>query len=157
MALLLAVTSAKGAVVVTSGVSFDIPSSTYTYTYSVTNANPDFDIATLDIPIGEGVTVVNPTSPTGFGIISDGDPVNLVTFYEDTDPGTTDTFAPGTTRGFFSYQSTSAPGTVTFSALDANGDTYTGTALSAVPEPAAPLMVLAAALPLLASRRRNRV
>lgn len=156
LAMLMAGATAKAAVVILADVQFDAGSSLYTYSYTVTNTGLDFDIASIDIPTGTGVSVTNPTAPNGFFIVVDGDPVNLVSFLEDFDSGTTDTFSPGSTRGNFTYQSATAPLTVTFTALDANGDSYTGTTLSAVPETTAPLLTLAAALPLLARRRRQQ-
>jgi len=157
IALLLAGASAHAAVIVAGTATLDAGSGVYTYSYTVTNTNSTFDIAEIDIPIGASAVITNATAPTGFDIISDGDPINLVSFLEDFDPGTTTTFSPGSTSGIFSYQSTTAPLTVTFSALDANGDTYTGSTIAAVPEASAPLATMAAVLPLLVSRRRRNV
>lgn len=127
----------------------------YTYSYTVNNTGTPYDLAIIDVPIGSSVVVTGATAPTGFVITSDGPPINLVSFLEDNDFSTPQTFAPGSSVKFFTYQSTSGPGTVIFSALDANGDNYTGTTLSAVPEPSGLLLLGFSALPLLAARRRS--
>lgn len=145
--------NSRAAVTVNSNVS--LSSGVYTYSYSVTNSGTIFDLATIDIPFAAGAVIGNLSAPTGFGIISDGVPVNLISLFEDSDVSTLATFAPNTTIETFSFQSSTPPSLVTFSALDVNGDTYTGTTQSAVPEPSSLLFLASTVLPILASRRRN--
>ena len=140
------------AVTVSSNVTFS--SGTYTYSYTVTNAGTTFDLATVDFPVGEGVSVTNLIAPPGFGAIFDGSPINLISLFEDDDPVTPQTFAPNSTSAAFRYDSVFAPGVVTFSAIDANGDTFTGSAQSAVPESSSLMLLGTVAIPLLAIRRR---
>ena len=140
------------AVTVSSNVTFN--SGIYTYSYTVTNAGTTFDLATVDFPVGEGVSVTNLIAPPGFGAIFDGSPINLVSLFEDNDPVTPQTFAPNSTSAAFRYDSVFGPGVVTFSAIDANGDTFTGTAQSAVPESSSLMLLGTVAIPLLAIRRR---
>ncbi len=126
---------AQAQVVVPSNVNFSMGTGLYTYSYSVTNNGPTFDLAIVNVPVALGSDLMNLTAPTGFGISFDPG-VSIVSFFEDSDPLTIPTFSPGTTNGFFTYTSTYAPDTVIFDALDANGDTFTGPTLSpTVPEP----------------------
>ena len=144
---------ARSAVTISSDVSFS--SGIYTYSYNITNFGTVFDIATIDLPIAPGVVITNLSAPAGFGIISDQVPVSLVSLFEDSDPSTTASFAPNSTIGTFSFQSSTPPSLVTFSALDVNGDTYTGLTQSAVPEPSSMLFLASTLLPILASRSRR--
>lgn len=143
--------TAQAAVVITGTATLN--AGVYTYSYSVTNGGST-ELTIIDIPIGESVLVSNETAPTGFTTISDGPPVNLVSFFPDSG-FSSGTFAPGSTVAFFTYQSTSAPTLVTFSAQDVNGDMFTGQTISAVPEPSGLMLLAASAVPLLASRRRR--
>ena len=155
LAGIVALTSSVGlyaAVTVGSNVTFN--SGIYTYSYTVTNAGTTFDLATVDFPVGEGVSVTNLIAPPGFGAIFDGSPINLVSLFEDNDAVTPQTFAPNSTSAAFRYDSVFGPGIVTFSAIDANGDTFTGTAQSAVPESSSLMLLGTVAIPLLAIRRR---
>ena len=145
--------TARSAVTVNSNVSFS--SGVYTYSYTITNSGTLFDIATIDLPIAPGAMITDLFAPAGFGIISDGSPVNLVSLFEDSDASTTPRFAPDSTNGTFSFQSPTAPSLVTFSALDVNGDTYTGVTQSAVPEPSSLLFIASTLVPILASRSRR--
>ena len=146
------------AVTITSNVTFNATLSSYTYSYTVSNSGTGVDLAVIDIPIGPTVILTDLTAPSGFGIISDGDPVSLVSFFEDNNPGTLQTFGPDTSVTGFSFVSTAAPSLVTFSAMDANGDTFTGTTQSAVitvPEPSPLLLLGMTALPLALIRCRR--
>jgi hypothetical protein len=124
----------------------------YTYSYSVTNSGSPDDLTFIDIPVGASFLITNLTAPTGFGIFTD---LNLVTFYEDADPATPQTFAPNSTVQFFTYDSTAAPFAVTYTANDSQGNTFTGQTIAAVPEPSGLLLIAASALPMLAVRRRR--
>lgn len=151
--LLVSIGAAGGAITITNNVTQN--AGIFTYTYTVTNFGTTFDLALVEIPIGVGVSISNLTAPTGFAAITDGAPVNSVTFFEDTDGSTLQTFAPGSSQGVFSYTSSFGPAPVTASALDANGDTYTTTTFSPVPEPSSLLLFGAAAVPWIISRRRR--
>lgn len=148
--------ASQAAVTVNGGSS--LSGGTYTYTYSVTNSlldgngDPSNELLFVDVPFGAGVVVFNLTAPVGFQIFDSG--LNSVTFAPDNSftPGT---FAPGSTNGDFSFQSTAVPSSVTFSATDAFGDTLTGQTISAVPEPSGLMLLAASALPLIAIRRRR--
>lgn len=123
----------------------------FTYSYSVTNSGTLADLTVIDIPIGQSL-ITNLTAPTGFGIFADS---GLVTFFEDADFFTTQTFAPNSTVQFFTYDSLIAPVPVTFSAQDTDGEIFTGTTQAAVPEPSGLMLLAASALPLLAIRTRR--
>ena len=143
-------------VAVPSSVNFDIGTGIYTYSYSVTNNGPTFDLAIINVPVGAGSNPMNLISPSGFGISFDPG-VGIVSFFEDADPGTLPTFAPATTKGVFTFTSPRAPIAVTFDALDAGGNSFTGTTMSPVPEPGI-LSLLGATLlapAFFARRRRN--
>lgn len=144
---------APAAVTISSNVSFE--SGIYTYSYSVTNFGTTFDLATIDFPIALGAVIGALSAPTGFGIISDGAPVNLISLFEDSDATTTATFAPDTTIGTFRFESSTPPSLVNFSALDVSGDIYTGTTQSAIPEPSSLLFLASTVLPLLTRRHRR--
>lgn len=145
---------ASSAAVTVNG-SFSFANGVYSYSYTVSNFGTSADLAIVDIPVGSGVSITNLVAPTGFGILFDAEPVNLVSFFEDSDFNTTQTFGPDSTSGTFSFDSTSGPAPVSFSALDANGDTFTGVTISAVPEPSSLILFGSAAIPLLISRRRR--
>ena len=135
--LICAAVHAHAQVVVPSTVNFNSGTGLYNYAYSVTNNGPAFDLAILNVPVAPASNLLSLLAPTGFGISFDPG-VGIVSFFEDSDPGTTQTFLPGSTNGLFTFSSAFAPGAVTFDALDANGDTYTGTTqapITAVPEP----------------------
>ncbi len=152
-AVLLTSAALNAAVTVNSNVTSS--GGVFTYSYTVTNFGTTFDLAIIDIPVGEGVTVTNVIAPTGFGATFDGSPINLVSLFEDSDPATTQTFAPDTTSASFSYDSVFGPSVVTFSAIDANGDSFTGTTQSAVPEPSSLMLLGTVAIPFLGIRRRH--
>lgn len=147
---------AQAQVAVPSNVIFDAGTSLYTYSYSVANNGPTFDLAIVNVPVGAVSNPMNLTSPSGFTISFDPGP-GIVSFLEDFDPGTLPTFSPGSTRGIFSFTSPLAPVSVTFDALDAGGNSFTGVTSAPVPEPGT-FSLLAATLlapALLARRRRN--
>ncbi len=144
---------------VPSTVNFDSGTSLYTYSYSVANDGPNFDLAIVNVPVGSGSNLMNLTSPSGFSISFDPG-VGIVSFLEDSDAGTLPTFSPGSKRGLFTFTSPLAPASVTFDALDAGGDSFTGTTIAptvVVPEPGT-LSLLGATIlaPALLSRRRRR-
>lgn len=147
-------------VTVPSTVAFNMGTGLYTYSYSVMNSGPTFDLAVVNVPVAPASNLMNLTSPSGFIISFDPGP-GIVSFLEDSDPGTLPTFAPGSSRGLFTFTSSLAPATVTFDALDVGGNSFMGTTSSpnvVIPEPGA-LSLLGATLlapAFLARRRRNR-
>lgn len=152
--LTLGVTHAQ--VSLPSTVAFNSGTGIYTYSYSVVNNGPDFDLAIVNVPVASASNLTNLTSPSGFSISFDSG-VGIVSFFEDSDPGTLPTFSPASTRGLFSFTSAVGPASVIFDALDAVGNTFTGTTVSPVPEPGTlSLLMLAALVPAGFSRRRQR-
>lgn len=154
----LAAGTIQAQVTVPSTVNFDSGTGIYTYSYSVMNGGQNFDLAIINVPVATGGNLMNLTSPSGFDISFDPG-AGFVSFFEDSDPGTLPTFGPGSTTGFFTFTTPLAPASVTFDALDAGGDTFTGITLAptlAIPEPGT-LSLLGAALvaPALLARRRS--
>ena len=113
----------------------------FTYSYSVTN-NGLFDLAIVNVPVTTAGNLMNLFAPTGFGISFDPG-VGIVSFFEDVDPLTLQTFSPGSTRGLFMFTSTLRPGAATFDALDIGANTFTGATLApgGVVIPPAPIIV----------------
>ena len=153
IAVIITTACARSAVTINSTVDF--LAGVYTYTYSISNFGTTLDLTVVNIPVGMAVPANNLMTPVGFNAIYDGGAINQVSFFEDTDPSTTAKFAPDSTTGFFSFTSNFGPGLVTFDAQDADGNTFTGVTQSAVPEPSSLLLLAAAAIPLMASRRRR--
>jgi MYXO-CTERM domain-containing protein len=138
-----------------TGNFFSIGGGLFQYQANVTNNSPfTLDLVDLDI-----AGVLAPlTAPTGFINTYDGG-LNLLTFAEDADLLTPQTFAPGTTVGFFTFRANAAFTSVPFTALDRpNGNFTPGTAnftaSAAAPEPGA-LAFLALGLTGFAARRRS--
>ena len=143
---------ANAQVTVPSTVTFGM--GIYDYSFSVMNNGSMFDLAIVNIPVGAGANPFGFLAPTGFGISFDPGP-SIVSFFEDADLLTPQTFAPGSTVGMFSFSSSVAPAAVTFEALDAVGNSFTGTTQSPVPEPAAFTFLGVAVLGLLTRRNRR--
>ena len=156
LATALSAIACHAQVIIPSSVNFDIGTGNYTYAYSVLNNGPAINLAIINVPVAQGSDLMSLVSPSGFQISFDPG-VGIVSFLEDADPGTLPTFAPAATIGLFTFTSTVGPATVTFDALDANGNTFTGTTLSpAVPEPGiTTLLCMASLVPALFSRRRR--
>ena len=112
----------------------------YTYNYSVMDATT-MELAIVTVPTATNSALTNLIAPTGFEITYDSGN-GLVSFAEDNDQTTTQTFAAGSTVAGFSFTSLNAPGTVTFDALDVSANDYTGTTTSAVPEPTSTALLL---------------
>ncbi len=129
------VTTSLGQVSVTPTIGFDINTGIYTYSYSVTNGTVD-TLAIVSfgaMPTGT-LTVQNLTAPMGF--ISTYDSGNgFISFLEDNNASTPQTFEPGSTITPFTFTSTVAPGATTFEALDINGNSFTGITQAPIPEP----------------------
>lgn len=127
--------TAHSQVTLTPAVTPNVGGGSFTYSYSVINAAP-FTLAIVDVPASSSSALFNLTAPTGFGISFDPG-VGIVSFFEDNNPATPQTFAAGSTVGGFSFSSVAGPASVTFDSLDVNGNTYTGPTTSAgAPEPA---------------------
>lgn len=118
----------------------------------------DFDVfnntantlALVDVTIPGGVTPTNLMAPVGFQIVFDPG-LGLLSFLEDSDPVTPQSFAPGSTITGFTFQTPTQIGPSSFSALDVEGNLFSGTTTltassTAAPEPGVlPLLGVAAA------------
>lgn len=154
--------SARAQVELLSTVTFS--GGLFTYDYSVRN-NTAFDLAivSLNVAPGPDVAFLNPaTFPTGFFLQYDSG-LGLVSFAEDNDAATPQTFAAGSIVSGFRFQSLNQPGQSSFEALDINFTSFTGVTIapvgSAIPEPGT-LALGALALPgllTLSLRRRRRM
>ena len=71
--------TSQAAAVVTSTVNFNTGSGIYTYSYSVLNDGPTFDLAIIDVPVLQSSNLMNLIAPSGFGISFDPG-VGLVSF-----------------------------------------------------------------------------
>lgn len=136
---------ARAQVTITSTVTSSGP--LFTYNYGVTNnaaADPtglsDLAIVTFTGAVN-GSSILNETAPTGFfitvGRVPGSPDDGLVSFGPILGMSG---FTPGTTVSGFSFQSLFGPGTTTFNALDAIGNTFSGPVRAAlgpavVPEP----------------------
>ena len=118
-----------------SNIDFNAGTGIYTYSYGVLNKGPA-DLAIVNLNIATTSNLMNHSAPTGFGITYDPG-VGIVSFYEDADLATAQTFAPGSTTAPFTFTSTLAPVPIGFDALDADGNAFTGFGLSAAPDSAA--------------------
>jgi hypothetical protein len=133
LALLCLTAAAHAQVAINPAVSFS--NGLYTYNYDVVNNTAEtLAITTFEVPALPGA-ILNLTAPTGFDISFDSG-LGLVSFFEDTDPNTLDTFAAGSTVSGFMFSSFYAPGVSDFEALDVNGTSFIGTTRApVVPEP----------------------
>ena len=157
--------TARANVTVNGMVTFNSTLALYTYSYSVTNNLAD-PLALVNIAVlPDPTAVLNPMAPTGFLTIFDPGPfdgVGLVSFLEDADPETPQSFAPGTTVSGFSFQSRFGPNPSPYTYVNANtgAEVLGGTTLApaVIPEPGTLLLGLSAApgLLLLPLRRRCR-
>lgn len=143
---------ARAAAVLTGTATFNISTNDYTYSYSVTNTGTEA-LVIVTIPAFPILGVSAAVSPTGFWQTYDPSQ-KVVNLMEDFDIITPQTFAPLSTVGFFSFNSATAPGLVTFSAFDATGNESNGLVVSPVPEPAGALLGGLAAAGMLLRRRR---
>ena len=148
---------AQAQVNLNSNVAFDIGTGVYTYSYSIMNNGPLFDLAIVTLPVAASSNPTMLTAPTGFGLSFDPG-IGSLSFFEDASLFTPQTFAPGSTVGTFTFKSPVAPASVTFSALDGGGNTFTGPASApgaAIPEPASMLFGIALVAPMLFPRNRR--
>lgn len=127
-------------------VTFNPGSGLFTYSYSVVNGTANtLAIISFGVSPSGPQTVLSPTAPTGFGISYDPG-VGLVSFFEDNDPNTPQTFAPGSTVSPFAFTSRFSPGPSQFEALDTNGTSFRGVTQAPIPEPGS-LLLCGLALP----------
>ena len=147
--------SAHAAAVVTGNAMFNTATSDYTYSYSVMNSGLSDDLVIVSIPAFSPLGVTNINAPSGFSLTFDmvGGWINLI---EDGSIITPETFAPSSTVGLFSFNSATAPGTVSFVAFDASGMEFSGSTMAPVPEASTPLLTLLAGLAATLRRRRAR-
>lgn len=151
--LVLSGATARAQVSLTPIVAFD--GTLYNYNYSVGNLGSlDLAIISFDV-LPQPNAVLNPAAPTGF-LINFDPGVGQVSFFEDTDPVTPQTFGPGSTVSGFIFQSSIAPGSSSFTALDVNGNAFMGTTLAPIPEPSTLLLSVIAAASLLFVRMAHR-
>jgi len=146
--------SAKAQVSVLGSANFDIGTGIYTYSYAVFNGGL-FELALVDVEVATASALMSLTAPTGFDISYDPG-LGIVSFFEDTEESTLQTFSPSSFNGLFSFTSLLAPDAAPFEALDVTGETYSGTTLAPlVPEPGSvALLSLALLAPAALSRRR---
>ncbi len=135
--------------------NFDIGTGLYTYSYAVFNGGL-FDLALIDVQVATTSDLLSLTAPTGFDISYDAG-LGVVSFFEDTEETTLQTFSPSSFNGLFSYASLLAPAAAPFEALDVTGGTSSGTTLAPmVPEPgSSALLSLALLAPMALARRRK--
>ena len=95
-----------------------------TYTHAVLNKGQTFDLAIVNLNISTTSNLMNLSAPARFSISYDSG-VGIVSFYEDGDPATPQTFAPSSTTAPFTFTSTLAPVAIGMDALDANGNPFT--------------------------------
>jgi PEP-CTERM motif len=145
--------SCQAAVTVISSFTVDPNTNLYTYSYSVENSGPQ-DLALVTLPSGAASNIFGVFSPIGFS--QTYDPVfGFISFFEDSDLLTDQSFAVGSIITPFQFTSALAPGSVTYTAYDIAGDEFTGTAVAPVPEPSALLLAGLSILSASAFRRRS--
>ena len=125
--------TASAQVDLNTNINFNVGTGIYSYSYAVLNQGPTFDLAIVNLNIATTSNPLALTAPVGFAINFDPG-VGIVSFFEDADPFTPQTFAPNSTTAPFTFTSTQAPVPIVFDALDINGTTFTGFTLSAAPD-----------------------
>lgn len=138
-----------------SGSFFSIGGGLFQYEVDVTNGTSlILDLIDLDLSDVQSAPL---TAPTGFTTVYDSG-LNLLTFAEDADPVTPQSFAPGTTVGLFRFQRAGTPvTTASFTALDRENNFTPGTATftqSVAPEPGTLGLLAIGATGFLVRRRR---
>ena len=119
-----------------TNINFNPGTGIYTYSYGVLNKGPTFDLAIVNLNVATNSNLLNLSAPTGFNISFDPG-VGVVSFLEDANLGTPQTFAPNSKTAPFTFTSTLAPVPIGFDALDAGANAFTGSALSAAPDSSA--------------------
>jgi PEP-CTERM motif len=146
------VLTCQAAVTINSSFNLDSGTNLYTYAYSVSNTGPA-DLALISIAGNAAANIAGVSTPTGFSLIFDTFQ-GFISLTEDSNLFTDQTFAVGSTVSPFQFTSALAPGTVTFTAFDVEGNEFTGSAIAPIPEPSSLLLVGLALLPISARRRR---
>jgi PEP-CTERM motif len=146
------VVTSQAAVTINSSFNLESGTNLYTYSYSIENMGPT-DLALVSIPTSAAANIAGVLTPTGFLLIFDSFQ-GFISLVEDNDLFTDQTFASGSTVSPFQFTSALAPGTVTFTAFDVEGNEFTGSAVAPIPEPSSLLLLGLALLPISASRRR---
>ena len=142
----------RAAAVITGSAAFNVSTSDYTYTYSVMNTGMD-DLVLVSVRSFSPLGVSGPFAPTGFSLTFDPSQ-GWANFMEDGSILTSETFAPGTTVGLFSFTSPYGPGAADFVAYDVSGTEFSGLTVAPVPEPGS-FLTGSGALVLAALRRRR--
>ncbi len=121
--------AAQAQVDLNANIDFNTGTGINTYSYSVLNKGTTFDLAIVNLNVATTSNLMNLAAPTGFEILFDPG-VGIVSFFEDANGATPQTFAPGSTVGLFTFTSTLPPVPVAFDALDTNASTFTGNTLA---------------------------
>jgi hypothetical protein len=157
LAVLLGINaSTQAAVVLNANVLFNASTSLYNYSYSITNNEPP-DLILVTIPASNLSAVTDISPPTGFSLTYDR-VGQVLSFFEDNDIFTEQTFAPGSTVTPFTFSSPLAPQSVAFTAFDVSGNEFSGTTVAPVPETSTTLLGgLALSTSLLRRRRTSAI
>lgn len=144
--------SSQAAVTINSSFNLDSGTNLYTYTYSIENSGPQV-LALISIPGNATANIAGVLTPTGFSLNFDAFQ-GFISFTEDNDVTTDQSFAVGLTISPFQFTSPLAPGTVTFTAFDIEGTEFTGSTIAPIPEPSSMLLVSLALFQVTTRRRR---
>lgn len=141
------------AVTITPSVAFDAGTTLYNYTYAVTNTEPD-DLVLIAIQTSPAANITALSPPEGFSLTFDPS-AGVISFFEDNDIFTNQTFASGSTVAPFTFSSPSAPANFTYSAYDVSGNEFTGQTIAPIPEPTSIILAGLGLATAFLRRRRN--
>ncbi len=148
----LGIHTAQAAISISANVGFSPGTAIYTYSYSITSTGT-VDTILVTVPLSPAANVLSISAPAGFALTFD--PVAAVlSFIEDNDLFTEQTFGNTPNVTPFTFTSPLAPMSVTFTAFDVSGTEFNGTTLAPVPEPTTTLLCTSA-LGLAVLRRRR--
>lgn len=150
---LLPALPSRAAITILSNSVFNVGTNDYTYSYSVMNSSDTFDGVLVSIPAFAPLGITNIMAPMGFTLTYDPSQM-WVNLQEDGSIITPETFAPMTTVSGFSFRSTAMPGAGIYSAFDASGLEFNGSASAPVPEPSGLLLGALVGLGAFCRRRR---
>lgn len=136
--------------------TYQVQGSLYHYEFRVLNLHTDTLAFVTLSGVPDLLDVQNLLAPTGFDAAYDPG-LALVGLFEDSDPSTLPTFAPGTLQGVFAFDSALKIDSFAFEALDTVGTPINGSFIaSAAPEPGSLTLSLCALGAVCAARRRLR-